>query len=118
MEIIDPNVYYKLAERTPEERSVPMLSEIRLGQEYDITFEALKLHHQAIREAIAAQVGRPEIHRNPIGTLIQAVWLLWCYTSHDVSALRAENARLWNSIGELKSEIEALKAARTEPSGG
>lgn len=94
MEVIMKNTEFPLAQGTGDERAVPMKSSMALGNEYDITFAALFKIHKAIAQQTA---GRIHTHPTGLGSLVQAIWLLWCYTSHDVGALQQQ-------IDELKDE--------------
>ncbi len=108
---IDNNIDYTLAEGTSEARSVPMLVTVRLGQEFDGTFAVLRmLHAQIARETD----GKIHKHQSGLGTVIQAIWLLWCYTARDIAAMKKEtNAKsneLATDIAEMKGTISALRA--------
>ena len=108
---IDNNIDYTLAEGTSEARSVPMLVTVRLGQEFDGTFEVLKMLHAQISRETKGKIFK---HPSGLGAIIQAIWLLWCYTARDIAAIRKEaSARsdeLALTVAEMKDAIEGLKA--------
>ena len=81
VEIIDPNVYFKLAEGSPHERSIPMLAESTLSKEYDLVFDLLRQLYEAA-EGIPAGI--------PQRGMIRGIWILWCYAAHDISELRKQ----------------------------
>ena len=112
MEIIDPNIHYPLAVGTPQERSIPLKSESTLGKEYDQTFAVLVQLYDAGT-------------RHPAGAgqcaMIRAIWILWCYASHDITAARKlADERHEQSIAasdKLHSELESLRAEVAELRG-
>ncbi len=111
---IDNNIDYTLAEGTSEARSVPMLVTVRLGQEFDGAFEALKILHAQINRETKGKIFK---HRSGLGAVIQSIWLLWCYTARDIAAMKketsAQNNELATDIAEMKGTISALGAEIT-----
>ena len=105
MEIIDPNIHYPLAVGTPQERSIPLKSESTLGKEYDQTFAILVQLYDA---------GSRHPSGGPQCAMIRAIWILWCYSSHDIAAIRKladeRHEQSIKDIDKLRSELASLRA--------
>ncbi len=127
VEIIDPNIYFKLAEGSSHERSIPMLTGITLGKEYDLVFGLLRELYEAA-QGIPAGV--------PQRGMIRGIWILWCYAAHDISELRNQIdlhrqqaitdsdtllKGLTDEIDKLRAEVATLRGtveARSQIDGG
>jgi hypothetical protein len=109
VEVEEKNIVFPLAEGTPDERSVPLDRTTTLGDTWDHTFGALRVHLQAVQQ----QVGN-QIHRHPVGSLVLAIWTTWSYAAHDIKRLRDDLSDLQKTIALLNEKIAKLEAASTK----
>lgn len=135
--IIDPNTYYTLGSGT-DERAVKRTAKdgktASLGDDFDVSYGSLLQIYDAYMKELL-RMG-PAAHQLPpthplISTLavLRFMWLTWCYTAHDLAALRemiADRGQVDNEasdavvdgftdeIDSLRKEVATLRAELDE----
>jgi hypothetical protein len=88
----DKEELYPLGVGSSDQRYIPHNKDASLGSDYDKIYKAL---FELYRAAAFHPQGGPQ------KVLISAIWLLWCYVSHDLEALRQRVIKLEGSGASL-----------------